>query len=203
MHLHHRLEAPASPYVVQAGTIIPVVLVTGIHSDLPEVITARVREPVYDSVAGEHLLIPQGTRLLGVYDSKIVHGQNRVLIAWQRLLLPDGGSIQLDGMPGVDLAGFAGVKDKVNYHVARLFGAVVLSSILSVGARLPAASISTGDGVSPAQEFAVDASRNFNRTGQEIVGRELRVQPTLQIRPGFSMNVMVHEDMVLRPYRGP
>jgi type IV secretion system protein VirB10 len=175
LYIGDRLHDPVFPYVVQAGTLIPAVLLTGINADLPGMISAQVREPVYDSVSGESLLIPQGTRLLGQYDSKIVYGQRRVLVAWQRLILPNGASIRLEGMPGIDLAGFAGLTDQVNNHWGRIFGSVLLSTVLSVGARLPAGMISRDRGTAPGEEFAVDASANINAAGQEIVRKNLNI----------------------------
>ncbi|MGE3350059.1 MAG: TrbI/VirB10 family protein [Ramlibacter sp.] len=139
--LSHALQEPVSPYEVKAGTLIPAVLLTGINADLPGQLLAQVREPVYDTVTGQYLLIPQGTRILGVYDSAVVAGQHRVLVVWSRLLFPNGTSLSLDGMPGVDLAGYAGFKDRVNNHYGKLIGAVALSSLLSLGTRLPFGSV--------------------------------------------------------------
>ena len=200
IYLDDRVHDPASPNLVQAGTIIPTVLISGINSDLPGMITAQVREPVYDTISGEILLIPQGTRALGQYDSKVVYGQRRVLVAWHRLIMPNGTSIRLDGMQGIDLAGYAGVKDKVNNHWGRVFGSVILSSVLSVGARVSAGTVSSDRGVSPGEQFALEAGGNFNRVGQDLVRKNLNIQPTLEIRPGFAMNILVHKDMVMRPY---
>ncbi len=202
IYLQDRIQEPMSPYTVHAGTIIPASLLTGINSDLPGTIIAQVREPVYDSVTGNYLLIPQGTRLLGVYDSNVVFGHKRVLMAWQRLIFPNGASIQLEGMPGVDLAGLAGIKDTVNFHLWPLFRSVLLSTVLSVGSRLPAGNIGGNAGTSPIDEFAQQGAQNINAAGQRIVDRELGRQPTLEIRPGFSLAVMVHRDMILRPYEG-
>jgi type IV secretion system protein TrbI len=200
IYLDDRVHDPASPNLVQAGTIIPTVLISGINADLPGMITAQVREPVYDTISGEILLIPQGTRALGQYDSKVVYGQRRVLVAWHRLIMPNGTSISLGGMPGIDLAGYAGVKDKVNHHWGRVFGSVILSSVLSVGARVSAGTISSDQGISPGEQFALEAGGNFNQVGQDLVRKNLNMQPTLEIRPGFAMNILVHKDMVMRPY---
>jgi type IV secretion system protein VirB10 len=200
IYLDDRVHDPASPNLVQAGTIIPTVLISGINADLPGMITAQVREPVYDTISGEILLIPQGTRALGQYDSKVVYGQRRVLVAWHRLIMPNGTSISLGGMPGIDLAGYAGVKDKVNHHWGRVFGSVILSSVLSVGARVSAGTVSSDQGISPGEQFALEAGGNFNQVGQDLVRKNLNIQPTLEIRPGFAMNILVHKDMVMRPY---
>ena len=202
IYVQDRIQEPMSPYTVHAGTIIPASLITGINSDLPGTLIAQVREAVYDSVTGNHLLIPQGTRLLGVYDANVVFGHKRVLMAWQRMIFPNGTSIQLEGMPGVDLAGLAGIKDTVNFHLWPLFRSVLLSTVLSVGSRLPAGNVGGEGGASPIDEFAQQGAQNINAAGQRIVDRELGRQPTLEIRPGFSLAVMVHRDMILRPYEG-
>lgn len=200
----HLVQAPVSPYEVKAGTVIPAVLLTGIHSDLPGQLIAQVREPVYDTATGTYLLIPQGTRILGTYDSAVVHGQNRVLAVWTRLIFPDGTSLRLAGMPGVDLAGYAGFKDRVNNHFGALLGSVVLSSILGIGARLPFGSVEENRFFpSLGQEFAEQAASNINRAGQSIVQRQLQQQPTIEIRPGFAINVFVNADLVLQPAPGP
>lgn len=201
--LPHQVQDPLSPYEVKAGTLIPAVLLTGINADLPGQLIAQVREPVYDTVTGRYLLIPQGTRILGTYDSAVVAGQNRVLVVWTRLLFPDGASLSLDGMPGVDLAGYAGFKDRVNNHYGKLLGSVVLSSLLGIGARLPFGSVEAHR-VFPTlgQEFAEHAASGVNRAGQSIVSQQLAQQPTIEIRPGFAVNVFVNADLVLRPYPG-
>jgi type IV secretory pathway VirB10-like protein len=199
--LPHALREPVSPYEVKAGTLIPAVLLTGISSDLPGQLIAQVREPVYDTVTGQYLLIPQGTRLLGIYDSAVVAGQNRVLVVWTRLIFPNGTSLSLDGMPGVDLAGYAGFKDTVNHHYGKLIGAVALSSLLSLGARLPFGSVDDSRLLPTlGQEYADQVSSNVNRAGQSLVQRQLQQPPTIEIRPGFAVNVFVNADLVLQPY---
>ena len=131
------LREPVSPYEVKAGTIIPAVLLTGISSDLPGQLIAQVREPVFDTESGRHLLIPQGARLLGLYDHQVVYGQERVLITWKRVIFPNATSLSLkDGMPGTDTTGAAGFKDQVNHHLIRVFGNALLLSIISAGVQL-------------------------------------------------------------------
>ncbi|MGE3537827.1 MAG: TrbI/VirB10 family protein [Candidatus Tectimicrobiota bacterium] len=202
--LPHALQEPVSPYEVKAGTLIPAVLLTGINADLPGQLIAQVREPVYDTVTGHALLIPQGTRILGVYDSAVVTGQNRVLVVWSRLLFPNGTSLSLDGMPGVDLAGYAGFKDTVNHHYGTLIGAVALSSLLSLGTRLPFGSVDDSRLLPTlGQDYADQVGSNINRAGQQIVSRQLQQPPTIEIRPGFAVNVFVNADLVLRPYQAP
>lgn len=194
------LQMPTSPYQVMAGTVIPAALVTGINSDLPGQVIASVTEAVYDTATGKHLLIPQGSRLMGRYDSQVAFGQRRVLLVWTRLILPDTSSVALDRLPGIDPAGYAGLEDGVDWHRDRILAAAALSTLLGVGAEL-AASESRTDGnrvVIAAREGAQDA---VNQVGQEITKRNMSIQPTLTIRPGFPVRVMVNKDLVLRPYQ--
>ena len=193
-----RLAAPASPYVVQAGTIIPGALITGIRSDLPGQITAQVTENVYDSPTGRPLLIPQGARLIGQYDSQVAFGQTRVLLIWTRLILPSGKSIVLERQPGADAAGYSGLEDQVDEHWGALFKAALLSTLLSVGSEAG----TSGSQNELMQAIRRGASESFNQTGQQIVGRNLNIQPTLTIRPGFPVRVIVNHDLVLEPYQG-
>jgi type IV secretion system protein VirB10 len=192
-----RLQAKASPYVVQAGTVIPAALITGIRSDLPGQITAQVTEAVYDTPTGQNLLIPQGAKLIGQYDSSVAFGQSRMLLVWTRLIMPDGASIVLERQPGADAGGYAGLEDQVNYHWWELAKAAVLSTILSAGAE---AGMSTNNYGSLADALQLGMSQSINQTGQQIVQRELNIQPTLTIRPGFSVRVIVTRDLVLAPY---
>lgn len=194
------LQLPASPYQVMAGTVIPAALVTGINSDLPGQVIASVTEAVYDTASGRYLLIPQGSKLIGRYDSQVAFGQRRVLLAWTRLILPDTSSIALDKLPGIDPAGHAGLEDGVDWHWDRILAGAALSTLLGVGAELAAPQSGT-DGnrvVIAARESAQDT---VNQVGQEITKRNLSIQPTLTIRPGFPMRVMVSKDLILRPYQ--
>ena len=194
------LQMPASPYQVMAGTIIPAALVTGIDSDLPGQVIASVTDGVYDTATGRYLLIPQGSRLIGRYDSQVAFGQRRVLLVWTRLILPDTSSIALDRLPGVDPAGYAGLEDGVDWHWDRILAGAALSTLLGVGAELAAPANST-DGnrvVIAARDSSQDT---VNQVGQEVTKRNLSVQPTLTIRPGFPVRVIVNKDLVLRPYQ--
>ena len=192
-----RLENPASQYVLQAGSVIPAALLTGIRSDLPGQVTGQVTENVYDSPTGRYLLIPQGSKLIGLYDSQVSFGQSRVLLAWTRLILPNGRSIVLERQAGADPAGYAGLEDQVDYHWARLFMAAALSTTLGVGSELGAGN-NESDII---QALRRGSSDTLNQTGQQIVRRNLNVQPTLTIRSGFPVRVIVNRDLVLAPYR--
>jgi type IV secretory pathway VirB10-like protein len=194
-----RLAEKASPYVVQAGTVIPAALITGIRSDLPGQVTAQVTEHVYDSPTGSHLLIPQGARLIGQYDSQVAFGQSRVLLVWNRLLMPGGTSIVLERQQGADAQGFSGIEDDVDYHWGRLFRAAALSTLLGIGTELG----SSDDESDIAKAIRESAQDSVSDVGQQIVRRQLDVQPTLTIRQGFPVRVIVNRDLVLAPYGAP
>jgi type IV secretion system protein TrbI len=196
-----RLSRPASPFVVQAGTIIPAALITGIRSDLPGQITAQVIEAVYDTPTGRSKLIPQGAKLIGIYDSQVAFGQSRVLLVWTRLIMPNGRSIVLERQQGADIGGYSGVEDEVDNHWEELFKAALLSTILGVGAELGSGADS-GNNTDIIQALRLSAANSLNQTGQQVVRRNLSIQPTLTIRPGFPVRVIVNRDLVLEPYRG-
>ncbi len=193
----HRLQSPISPYQVMAGTIIPASLVTGLNSDLPGQVIAQVTENVYDTPTGEFLLIPQGSRLIGRYDSVIAFGQSRALVVWTRLIMPDGTSITIDNLPAVDMAGYAGLEDDVDYHSWRLFKAAILSSVLSVSSEI--GRDSDNDILGALRD---GGQRTINQAGQQIITKQLSVQPTITIRPGWRLRVIVNKDLVLQPYGG-
>ena len=196
-----RVAAPASTYVVQAGNILPASLITGIRSDLPGQIAAQVTENVYDSPTGRFLLIPQGARLVGVYDSQVAFGQSRVLLVWTRLIMPNGHSVVLERQPGADTAGYAGLEDEVDNHWSALFKAALLSTLLGVGSEL-GSTTGTGGNSDVITALRRGSSDSLNQTGQKVVQRNLNIQPTLTIRPGFPVRVIVNRDLVLEPYKG-
>jgi type IV secretion system protein VirB10 len=169
-----------------------------LRSDLPGQVTAQVTEDVYDSPTGTVLLIPQGARLVGQYDAQIAFGQSRALLVWSRLIMPNGHSMVLERQPGADAEGYAGLEDEVDNHLGMLFKAAVLSTILSVGSEAGTSGNSNG---SLAQAIQQGMSQSINQTGEQIVGHSLNVQPTITIRPGFPVRVMVTRDLVLEPYR--
>lgn len=191
----HSLRTPVSPYQVMAGTIIPASLVTGLNSDLPGQVIAQVTENVYDTPTGRHLLIPQGTRLLGRYESDVNAGQSRALVVWNRLIRPDGASLVIENLPGVDRTGQAGIRDRVDRHRGSLFGAAILSSILSVASELGS---DEDDRVTEALRDGGQST--INQAGQKAVTQALSRKPTLRVRPGWRLGVIVNRDLVLSPY---
>ncbi|EZP83126.1 Conjugation TrbI family protein [Novosphingobium resinovorum] len=193
----HQLEAPTSPWTLQAGSIIAGSLITGLNSDVPGIVTAQVTENAYDSVTGRTLLIPQGSRLIGSYDSVVAFGQNRALVVWQRVILPDGASIRIDNVPASDTQGYAGLSDRVDRHTWQLLKGVALSTLLGVGTELGWGS-SESDLVRAVRE---STQQNGARAGDQLVARNLDVQPTLKVRPGWPLRIVVHKDLVLKPWR--
>jgi type IV secretion system protein VirB10 len=173
-------------------------MITGINSDLPGQIEGQVSQNVYDTVTGKHLLIPQGTKVLGTYDSRITYGQSRVLVVWTRIIRPDGSNIDLEGMPGVDMSGYAGETGKVDRHLLRLLSAVLLGSVIQAG---------TAAGTSYTNPSFADLARQgagqgVNEATQQIVRKELNIQPTITIAPGTRFNVFTTKDIILPPYAG-
>lgn len=193
------LQVPRSPDELLAGTVIPAALVTGINSDLPGQVIATVTETVYDTVTGKRALIPQGSRLLGQYDSQVAFGQQRLLLVWTRLIRPNGSSIILDRLNGVDTEGHAGLQDKVDGHWGRVFAGAAVSTLVGVAAALASPDRTTGSGtlVIASQQSVQDS---VNQVGQQITRRNIDIQPTLNIRPGFELRVIVNKDLILRPY---
>jgi type IV secretion system protein VirB10 len=190
----HSVEDPRSPWQVMAGTIIPASLVTGLNSDLPGMVIAQVTQPVHDTVTGQRLLIPQGSRLIGRYQSEISFGQDRALIVWERLIFPDGASVMMSE-PAVDATGHAGLSDQTDQHWDRMFAAAGLATLLGVGAEL-----GTDRHDDIARAIRRGASDTVNQAGQRVVDRTLGIQPTIRVRPGWSVNVLVTRDLILRPY---
>ncbi|MEQ4575351.1 MAG: TrbI/VirB10 family protein [Gammaproteobacteria bacterium] len=194
------LALPTSPYQVMAGTVIAGALVTGIKSDLPGDVIATVTEPVYDTATGKFLLIPQGSRILGKYNSQVSYGQSRVQVVWNRIILPDTSSLTLDNLVGTDPAGYAGLEDDVDWHWKRIFAGAVLTTLLGVGAEL-AAPENRQDGNRIVIAGRDSAQDSINQVGQEITRRNMNIQPTLTARPGLPVRVIVARDLVLRPYQ--
>jgi type IV secretory pathway VirB10-like protein len=196
-----RVTNPASPYIVQAGSVIAAALITGLRSDLPGQIIAQVTENTFDSASGRFLLIPQGARLIGAYDSQIAFGQSRALLVWTRLIMPNGRSIVLERQPAADTAGYSGLEDDVDNHWKELLGGAVLSTLLGVGSELGSGT-DTGSNSAILQALRQGAANSLNQTGQQVVRRNLNIQPTLTIRPGFPVRVIINRDLILEPYKG-
>ena len=194
------LQMPTSPYQVMAGTVIAGALITGIESDLPGDVIATVTEPIYDTATGKFLLIPQGSRILGKYNSQVSYGQSRVQVVWNRIILPDTSSLTLDNLIGTDPAGYAGLEDNVDWHWDRIFAGAVLTTLLGVGAELAAPeNRQDGDRVIIAGRDSLQDT--VNQVGQEVTRRNLNIQPTLTSRPGLPVRIIVNRDLVLRPYQ--
>jgi len=193
----HGLQQPLSSYQVMAGSVISASLVTGLNSDLPGYVIAQVAENVYDTVSGHYLLIPQGTRLLGKYDARISYGQQRALVVWNRLIFPNGASLVIDNLPATDTAGYAGLEDEVDFHTGQLMKGVVLATLLGIGTEL-----TLGPQESALVRMLRNATQdNANRAGQGLMERMLDIPPTLTVRPGWPLKVIVHKDLVLKPYQ--
>lgn len=197
--LKDRLHHPDSPYTLLAGTVIPGVLLTGINSDLPGQIEGLISENVYDTVTGQHLILPLGTKLLGSYDSRVTYGQTRVLVVWTRLIRPDGSNLDLEGMPGTDLSGYAGLTGTVDRHLTRLLGAVVLGSLIQAGTS--AGTSYTDPGFS--DRFRQGSGQGVNEGTQQIVRKELQLQPTIRAAPGARFAVFTTKDLELGPVVSP
>ncbi|MDA8349024.1 MAG: hypothetical protein M0038_09530 [Pseudomonadota bacterium] len=209
------LHPPASPYTVMAGSVIPAVLVSGINSDLPGPILAQVSQSVFDSATGRSLLIPQGSRLIGAYSNASIYGQQRVRIAWHRLIFPNTASMDLPQMPGADQSGYSGFTDQVNNHYLATFGTAALMSLISAG-QMVGQMVTFGGGAgygaygyyqpnqwAMASEMAGSAaSGQFGSLGQQMIGNGMNRPATLEIRPGYQFNVMVTEDLAFPcPYK--
>lgn len=192
----HAVVALPSPYTLMAGTVIAASLITGVNSDLPGLVSAQVTQNVYDTATGRYLLLPQGARLIGSYDSVVAYGQKRALLVWQRIILPDGSSVKIDNVPATDTAGYAGLADKVDLHSWQLIKGVVLSSLLGVGTQL-----SFGNDESDLlRAIRQSTQQSASRAGDQIVRQALNIQPTITVRPGWPLRVVVHKDIVMRPW---
>ena len=198
-YLNSFQQSQISPYEIKVGSVIPAILVTSINSDLPGGIIAQIRENVYDSTTGKYLLLPQGCKIYGIYDSNISYAQNRILIVWQRIVLPNGESIALENMPGVDLSGSAGLRDKTNYHSLQLLRGVVLSAVFGAGTAIVTYEKDKDNDYM--REAGRGAGENIDNIGQKMADKDLNRQPTIEIRQGNKFNILVHKDMILKPLR--
>lgn len=194
------IQQPRSPAQLMAGTVIPAALLTGLNSDLPGQVIATVTEHVYDSLTGRLLLIPQGSRLLGQYDSQVAYGQRRVLLVWTRLIRPDGSSIVLDRLQAVDASGQAGLEDAVDNHWGRFIGGSVLSTLLALGGQLAAPEEESDEGT-VIVSTRDSVQETITGAGQQVTRRNLNLQSTLTVRAGFPLRVMVNRDLIFQPNR--
>ena len=193
------VTAAVSDYEVKAGAIIPGVMLTGIKSDLPGQVVGQVRENVFDSQTGQYLLIPQGTKIIGIYDSKIQYGQDRVLLVWTRLIFPNGESLDIENMGATDSAGYSGLHDRTNNHTGRLITGILLGSVATAGATI-AAGNSNSTNQTYGQAAVQGAATNVANATADITRKNLSVQPTIEIKPGWKFNVFVNKDLILKPY---
>ncbi|MDH7638088.1 TrbI/VirB10 family protein [Sphingomonas sp. MAHUQ-71] len=193
----HPMMAPASPNMLSAGTIIAGSLITGLRSDLPGLVTAMVTQNVFDTATGRILLIPQGARLIGSYDSVVAFGQRRALVVWQRIIWPDSSSISIDNVPATDASGYSGLEDKVDFHTWQLLKGVAISTLLGIGADLQ---FSGRGGLVDA--IRQSGEQNVSRAGDQLTSKTLNIQPTITIRPGAPIRLIVHRDLVLRRWTG-
>jgi len=195
----HALQTPASPNELMAGSIIAASLITGLDSDLPGTVIAQVTENVFDTATGHSLLIPQGARLIGQYDSVVAFGQKRALLVWQRIILPDGSSIQIDNLPATDTAGYAGLQDRVDFHTWQLLKGVAMSTLLGIGTQISIG----GDRSDLVRAIRESSQQSVSEAGQQIVSKQLNVQPTLRVRPGWPLRVILHKDLILKAWNQP
>lgn len=193
-------------YELKTERVIPAAMITGINSDLPGQIQAQVTQDVYDSATGDHLLIPKGAKLTGSYDSRVIFGQRRVLVAWTRVIYPDGSALSLGAMPGADIGGYAGFADKVNNHYLKIFGNAILMSLITGGMSYAVDSLdsSSGDSNTPTmqQEMGTALASQLGQTSLSLLQRNINIAPTLEVRPGYEFVIVVTKDIVFdRPYR--
>jgi type IV secretion system protein VirB10 len=196
-YLPNQVVPQLSPYELKRGSVIPATMITGLNSDLPGRISAQVSQNVYDSATGYRLLIPQGAKLFGRYDSKVSFGQERVLVVWTDLIFPNGSTLQIGGMSGTDAEGYGGFKDKVDRHLWRTFGSAALVAIIGTGIDMSMPESST----LATQDTASDAARrnfaeSFGRVAEQTISKNLNLQPTIRIRPGYKFNVLVDQDII-------
>ena len=196
--LANNLESPTSPFMLRAGFVIPAVMLSGIMSDIPGQVMAQVSQNVYDTSTGSILLIPQGTRLVGSYASNVAYGQSRLMMAWQRLVFPDGRTLDIEAMPGADQAGYSGFKDKVDNHYIRIFGSAILLSGVIAGVSLSQDDDNNDSDNQRASDALSEAlGQTLGQAMAEMLRKNINIAPTLQIRPGYRFNVMVTKDLKL------
>ncbi len=210
------VQYPATPYILQAGSVIPAILQSRISTNLPGVITALVSQDVYDSISGKYLIIPRGSKLIGEYNSSVSFGQEQVQVKFTRLIRPDGSSILLPNQPGTNKLGSSGLSDEVNNHWGKIIGSAALSALFSLPAIIATNQMNQNTGVSyngstytnspPSVGSTVGASAlqsagaAASQVGTQLASQSLNIQPEIIIHPGYQFSVMVTKDIVLPPY---
>ncbi len=210
-YLNSELIKPKTPYLVQAGSIIPAVMISGLNSDISGQIVAQVRENVYDSISGKYLLVPQGSKLVGQFSNQIAYGQDRIAVAWQRVIYPNGYSISLKGIPGSDVAGFSGFYDQVDNHYWRIFGASFVMGVITAGMQYSQNNTNsnvqsggygfTNPNPTVGQTVAGSLGQQLGSTGMMITQKNLNIAPTITIRQGYKFTIMMTADVALKPYK--
>ncbi len=191
--LPHTRQADLGRYTLKTGAVIPAILVSGLNSDLPGVLIGQVSRNVYDTATGRHLLIPQGARLYGTYDSRIRYGESRALVAWDRIVFPDASTLELGRMQGSDISGYSGFEDQVENHYLKLFGQTFLLSAIQA---LPERISNTTEATPSEDQFGKIAAANYSKMGEKLIDRNLSIQPTIRIRPGYPFTIVVNRDIL-------
>ena len=197
------VKKPQSPYILQTGFVIPATLISGINSELPGQIMAQVSQNIFDSPVGKYRLIPQGSRLVGTYSSEVEFGQARVLVAWQRIIFPDGKTMDIGAMPGADGVGYAGFKDQVNNHYLRIFGSALIMSAIVAGTAYSQRDAGGAFGRQNAGSIMSQSlGQQLGLVTANLIRKNMNISPTLEIRPGYRFNIIVTKDMVFnKPYQ--
>ena len=196
-------QAPMSVYELKTGTLIPAVMISGIDSDLPGQVLAQVSEPVFDTATGRHLLIPQGSKVVGLYDNQVAFGQKRVLVIWTKIIFPDASHLVLEGMPGTDPSGYAGFRDQVKRHIGRRVGSAMLVTAFNVGYELSRRQNQGGSLVGTESAVSSAVGEGIAELGREMVQKEMDIPSSLRIRPGYRFQIMVQKDIPFEdPYEG-
>jgi type IV secretory pathway VirB10-like protein len=194
-YLHQVEKTPISAFELQAGSVIPAVLITGIDSDVPGQIIGQVNQSVYSDINGK-LLIPEGTKLVGMYNSGVSYGQNRVQAVWSRMIFPNGKSMNI-GFEGADQSGYSGFHDLTNTHFWSIMGDALMYSVLGAVPELASGSnTNMSGGINASQALAQSTGQEMAQTGEQFVQKGMNRQPTIHIRPGYKFNVIVSRDMV-------
>lgn len=198
-YLKYVKQKPLSTYEIKAGWNIPAILITGVNSDLPGQILAQVTQNVYDSATGKYLLIPQGTKVVGAYSSNIIYGQSRLLVAWNKLIFPNGDTLNLDGMQGTSQDGYTGFEDQVDNHYFRIFGSAFLLSSISAGIALSDNSDTNSEKETASDKAIAQAIQQMGQVASEMIRKNMNISPTLKIRPGYKFNIFITKDIILKP----